>query len=103
MAPCVRAWHYCLRRRLVRFGIGGAGFRPCSVSTNVLNAGFQGIGFGITEHLENVEQHVIDGLYARVWRDIAPEHALVAHAWDWNWDTVVPFLKQVCRGSDIWL
>ncbi len=79
------------------------GFKPKARYDEVLNTNFAGIGFAVSEHLQTYSQEDIDNVYARVWRDMDPEHALVAHTWDWNEQTTVSFVKQVYGESALWL
>jgi len=81
----------------------GDALRVNIVRTNVVNKSFSGIGFGTTAHLGKTTPRDVADVFAKRWREASPSHALVAHTWDWEWASAVPFIKNCYAGSEIWL
>jgi hypothetical protein len=72
-------------------------------SEETLNKSFEGIGFGVSAHLGNPNEIELDEVFVKRWREMAPAHALLAYTADWDWTRVVPLIKRIYAGSDLWV
>lgn len=64
---------------------------------------FLGVGFRVSAHLAELTPREVNEVFAKRWREMSPSHALVTHTWSWDWQRVVPLLKTMLQGSEIWL
>ena len=71
--------------------------------TNAVQEAFLGVGFRVSAHLDEATPREINEVFAKRWHELSPSHALAAHTWSWDWKRVVPFMKTVLKGSEIWL
>lgn len=71
--------------------------------TNMVQEAFMGVGFRMSAHLDQATPRETAEVFAKRWQEMAPSHALAAHTWSWRWEQVVPFMKTVLNGSEIWL
>jgi len=71
--------------------------------TTVIQKEFKGIGFEVSVAVAEITPNEVDEVFAKRWQQINPSHALIGYADSWDWDRVVPFMKRVLAGSDIWL